>query len=208
MVYKDYLIRKLKIVSSTRLEASRRMYYLKVISTISLLMFSVAIIGLNLLVFINTDNKVFNNFITVITVILSTFALALTAVVNQMEYNERRIDFLNCGNKINELLEIILANNEKDIPKQDRCKYLEKYKIIIYSCKYNPSQLDFLRATTRDSYVNSLNMMLSECNKLKRTCWYYQIWLLIRCYVFDSSVIYILFIVASIASLILVPIII
>lgn len=189
------LIKKTKVTTACRFEASRRMNWSKRISTISVSMLSIYIIGINLLVFLpsyQNDEKA-TIIITLTTVILSVFVLAISLVINQMQYGEKELIYHTCGMELNRYLdELLILRSEETVIDLEKKKILVKrYNDILANSCLNHTQLDKEIAVNRSSFVKSMQKYDSNWEE---PCFIEFGWKLFRKYVLDASAIYLSFI--------------
>ncbi|MDD6472553.1 MAG: SLATT domain-containing protein [Bacteroidales bacterium] len=198
------LIRRVKITSAVRFEAHHRMQYMKNITTLSIAMLSIYIISLNLLVFIDKYKKLSNE-LTVVTVVLSTFVLAVSLVISQLQYGEREYIYHSCGMELNKFLDkLLLYKEEKHTLSFEQKKelYIE-YSDILKSYNLNHSGLDALVVTSKDDWVKTMENYGFTVYKTGR---WKKLWIWCRKYIFDASFIYLLLIILPpILSLVLLP---
>lgn len=187
------LIRRVKITAAVRFEAHHRMQYMKNVTTLSIAMLSIYIISLNLLVFID-NYKQYSNELTVVTVILSTFVLAVSLVISQMQYGEREYIYHSCGMELNKFLDELLLLKEEggNLTCEKKRELYIKYSDILKNYNLNHSGLDTLVVTSKDDWVKTMENYGFQVDK---TCWLGQRWIWLRRYVFDVSFIYLLLII-------------
>lgn len=160
--------------SSSRFEASRRMGRCKNASTLCVAMLSVEIIVINLLIFIprlNLDEDV----VTVVTVCLSTFVLALSLIISQLKYERREDSYHLCGIRLADLekrINIFEASGTA-ITYKDLSNFNDEYQSILRESNLNHSEIDMQQALR-----NSVEFKNSK------------IWLYIRWHFFKSDSIY------------------
>lgn len=187
------LIRRVKITSAVRFEAHHRLHYMKNVTTLAIAMLSIYIISLNLLVFID-KYKVYSDELTVVTVVLSTFVLAVSLVISQMQYGEKEYIYHSCGMELNKFLDKLLLYKEEECTlsfEQKKELYIE-YSDILKSYNLNHSGLDTLVVTSKDDWVRTMENYGFTVDKTRMM---EKLWIWCRKYIFDASFIYLLLII-------------
>lgn len=129
---------------NARFTASRKMRRNKYASNIMTTSLSAYIIIINLLVY--TDRfKAANAQITILTIALSILILAVTLMINQVEYRKKENNYHSCGvelDQLNQELKILLENASD--PSLDKKKeLLNKYYNILLKYNLNHTVFDY-----------------------------------------------------------------
>lgn len=147
---------KIWATKNARFTAYRRMKRNRVSSNVALSLLSVQIIAINLLVF--TDYfKIYSNSITIITIILSTFILVLSLLINQLQYESREKNYHNCGIDLDILNQKIKLRIEDEAPinLDENKDTLNEYSQILQKYSLNHTEFDHLWSTKMDrTWVN------------------------------------------------------
>lgn len=152
MYLKD-LSDKIWKTKNARFNAAQRMRRSRISSTASVALLSASIIAVNMLVFLNISesNK---TIITIVTVVLSTFALVMSLLISLLRYEYREDNYQQCGRELetlNQRLKIRIEDiqgGEKDkedvkSPNDDNMKYLGEYNDILKRFNLNHSEFDY-----------------------------------------------------------------
>jgi len=135
---------KLWITKGSRFNAYRRVKSIHLWSTVSIIMFSVYIIGINLLVFMSyfSDDNIIE-IITVVTIILSIFVLSISVFLNSRDYKVEYLNHHKMGIKITNLYsQVALLKDNKDLVKKIK-KIGKEYDRLLKCSHYNHSQIDY-----------------------------------------------------------------
>ena len=186
-MYLQELSDKIWRTKNARFIASKRMKRRHNSSTVSVALLSVSIIAVNMLAFLNIS-EIDKTVINIVTVVLSTFALVMSLLINHLRYEYREDNYHRCGielDHLNQRLKIRISelcvgnNNVNEIvsPNDDNLKYLDEYNAIL--SKYNLNHTEF-------DYKYSLIKNESKKDYTKLPIIYY--W--VRWNIFDISVLY------------------
>lgn len=161
---------------SARFTAYRRMKRNRDASKVAEAMLSASIIGISLIALQCQGLAIQMN---VITIILSTFLLALSLLFQGLGYEKRMENYHSCGNELNRLYRLmehdtkVLSEEEQ---KSKELEYLQQYEDILVNYNLNHTSFD---------YKYSLAQMKDEkvgfCSRN---------WLRLRYYVLDVYVLY------------------
>lgn len=161
---------------SARFTAYRRMKRNRDASKVAESMLSASIIGISLIAMQCQGLAIQMN---VITIILSTFLLALSLLFQGLGYEKRMENYHSCGNELNRLYRLmehdikVLSEEEQKTKELD---YLNRYEDILVNYNLNHTTLD-------NSY--SLTQMKDE-----KVGFWSRIWLCFRYYIFDVYMLY------------------
>lgn len=186
-MYLQDLSDKIWKTKNARFKAAQRMRRSRISSTASVALLSASVIAVNMLAFLNiSDND--KTIITIVTVVLSTFALVMSLLIALLRYEYREENYQQCGRELenlNQRLKIrineILADKkgEADVirTKEDDMKYLGEYNDILRRFNLNHSEFDY-----------SYSMMKAENDKDHGT--WLPFWYWVKWNMFDISVLY------------------
>lgn len=150
-MYLKELSDKIWKTKNARFIAAKRMKRSRNSSTVSVALLSASIIAVNMLAFLNIS-EFDKTIITIVTVVLSTFALVMSLLISHLRYEHREDNYHQCGielDHLNQLLtirinELCTGNNnanEIESSNEDNLKYLNEYNAIL--SKYNLNHTDF-----------------------------------------------------------------
>lgn len=152
-MYLKELSEKIWKTKNARFTASRKMKRRRISSTVLVAFLSASIIAVNMLAFLNISDE-YKIMITVVTIVLSTFALVMSLLISQLKYEYCENNYQECGIeldnlnqrlkiRIEELLPSVNRNGDIDSPREDNEKYLDEYNDILLKYKLNHSDFDF-----------------------------------------------------------------
>lgn len=143
-MYIEELSNKIWLTKKSRFVAYRRIKRRRYGSYAFLSLFSVLIIGINLLVFMpKFQDK--STEITILTIILSILILVVSLLITQANYQKREEDYLRCGEELdtlNEKLKIEIKNNSQ-LSKEEQIEWVDKYHNILEKYKENHTNFDY-----------------------------------------------------------------
>lgn len=185
-MYLQELSDKVWRTKNARFLAYHRMHRCYVSSTVCVAMLTVTIISVNMLAFFNVDDTQ-KTLISIVTVILSVFALAVSLLIAFMRYEYREENYHQCGIeldtfnqrlkiRINELQE---NSNADGIASsiEENTRFLEDYYAILKKYDQNHAEIDYLYSSLKSDQDSKRNFWL--------LLWYW-----IRYYIWDISVVY------------------
>lgn len=186
-MYLKELSDKIWTTKNARFLAAKRMNRRRVSSTVSVALLSASIIAVNLLAFLDTDSDQ-KTMITIVTVVLSVFALVMSLLITLLRYEFRENNYHQCGidlDHLNQNLKIRIdelakgQHNSDEIqsPKEDNTKFLKEYFDILKKYSLNHSELDYLYASIKAEEDKS-----QKCFR--------RFWLWFRWNVLDVNIIY------------------
>ena len=186
-MYLEKLSDKVWKTKNARFIASKRMKRSHNSSTVSVALLSASIIAVNMLAFLKVSEDA-KTIITIVTIILSTFALVMSLLITHLRYEYRENNYHQCGielDRLNQHLKIRISelcvdnNNVDEIvsPNEDNLKYLDEYNTILN--KYNLNHTDF------DYNYSSIK---AESNKDHKWWKLFYYWL--RWNIFDINTLY------------------
>lgn len=151
-MYLQDLSDKIWKTKNARFIAAQRMKRSRISSTASVALLSASVIAVNMLAFLNIgDND--KTIITIVTVVLSTFALVMSLLIALLRYEYREDNYQQCGRELeylNQQLKIrineILAEKkgETDVnSSKDDDFYLSEYTDILRKFNLNHSEFDY-----------------------------------------------------------------
>lgn len=161
--------------AASRFEASRRMQRCQNASTVCVAMLSLEIIVINLLVFIHSLHFR-EDVITVTTVCLSAFALALSLIISQFKYDTKAIEYHRCGVELANLEKRIMIYISSGKPESYKVmkRYNRQYDSIIKNSNLNHSTIDYDWAMIRSK--KSKGEGLSSFYECRKWVWTYIKW--------------------------------
>lgn len=180
---------KIWLTKQARFCAYRRMKRSRVSSTMATTLLPVDVLAINLIAFLPSQQcpKIQTN-ITVLTIILSVFILAMSLLVYLLDYSSREKNYHNCGvdlTNLNDKLRFEIKSMTSDKPEQQvKCineQYLADYQIIISKYNLNHSEFDYIYTSlqNKESDIKS--------NRVKKFWYKYLRW-----YIFDVNTLYLL----------------
>ena len=161
-----------------RFTAYRRMKRDRDASKVAEAFSSASIIAISL-ISLKVHNIELSNYISILTVILSTFLLVLSLLFSKLDYEKRMDNYHSCGNDLSRLYRFIHHDSNcltEEKQKEKELGYLNQYFDILK--KYN------LNHTTFDNEYVMLSITDSKINLWR---W---LWLKIRYYLFDIYMLY------------------
>lgn len=152
-MYLQDLSDKIWKTKNARFIAAKRMKRSRNSSTVSVALLSASIIAVNMLAFLNIS-EIDKTIITIVTVVLSTFALVMSLLISHLRYEYREDNYHQCGIeldhlnqrltiRINELCEGNNNLNEIVSPIEDNLKYLDEYNAILSKYNLNHTEFDY-----------------------------------------------------------------
>ena len=151
-MYLKELSNKIWKTKNARFIASKRMKRSRNSSTVSVALLSSSIIAVNMLAFLNIS-EIDKNIITIVTVVLSTFALVMSLLISHLRYEYREDNYHQCGIELDHLNqrlairinELCAGNNVDEIesPNEDNLKYLDDYNAILSKYNLNHTEFDY-----------------------------------------------------------------
>lgn len=173
-MYLEELSNKIWLTKKSRFVAYRRIKRRRYGSYAFLSLFSVLIIGINLLVFI-PDFQSKSTVITVLTIILSILILVVNMLITQANYQKREEDYLKCGEELdtlNEKLKIETQENSQ-FSKEEQIEWVNKYHYILEKYKENHTNFDYKYACILEEKNNMTCHIPSWLRKqYTRIVWY------------------------------------
>lgn len=138
---------------NARFIAGKRMKRSRNSSTVSVALLSASIIAVNMLAFLNISD-IDKTIITIVTVVLSTFALVMSLLISHLRYEYRENNYHQCGIELDHLNQRIKIrinelctgnNNVNEIvsPNEDNLKYLDEYNTILSKYNLNHTEFDY-----------------------------------------------------------------
>lgn len=209
-MYLERLSDKIWNTKNARFCASRRMKRSKTASAAAIALLSASTISINLLVYLpGIRENEFGEEVSIATIILSTFTLVLSLLVSILRYEDRERNYHSCGMDLTDLndrlqieIEEIKTRNAEVTPttliEQNR-SYLKKYNDILKKYNLNHTTFDYIYSSSDQKEMtcwpckknlSSSNNTNYNSTKKEKICWLCKIWLEIRWYVFDISVLY------------------
>lgn len=186
-MYLQDLSDKIWKTKNARFKAAQRMRRSRISSTASVALLSASVIAVNMLAFLNISdyNK---TIITIVTVVLSTFALVMSLLIALLRYEYREDNYQQCGRelenlnqrlkiRINEILAEKEGENDVKSPKDDDMNYLGEYNDILRRFNLNHSEFDY-----------RYSLMKAENDK-DYGCWL-PVWYWVKWNLFDVNVLY------------------
>lgn len=186
-MYLQDLSDKIWKTKNARFKAAQRMRRSRISSTASVAFLSASVIAVNMLAFLNISdyNK---TIITIVTVVLSTFALVMSLLIALLRYEYREDNYQQCGRelenlnqrlkiRINEILAEKEGENDVKSPKDDDMNYLDEYNDILRRFNLNHSEFDY-----------RYSLMKAENDK-DHGCWL-PVWYWVKWNLFDVNVLY------------------
>lgn len=185
-MYLEELSDKVWKTKNARFVACRRMKRSRNSSTVSVALLSFSIIAINMLAFFNVGEKI-NSVISIVTVVLSTFALVMSLLISHLRYEFREDNYQQCGRELDNLNQLIqikireLCEGNTSMPGkesslEDNLKYLNEYNAILAKFNLNHTDFDFKYSLlgTGESPIELLSLV-----KYK-----------LRWYIFDANMLY------------------
>ena len=151
-MYLKELSNKIWKTKNSRFIASKRMKRSRNSSTVSVALLSASIIAVNMLAFLNIS-EIDKIIITIVTIVLSTFALVMSLLISHLRYEYREDNYHQCGIELDHLNqrlairinELCAGNNVDEIesPNEDNLKYLDDYNAILSKYNLNHTEFDY-----------------------------------------------------------------
>ena len=151
-MYLKELSNKIWKTKNARFIASKRMKRSRNSSTVSVALLSASIIAVNMLAFLNIS-EIDKIIITIVTIVLSTFALVMSLLISHLRYEYREDNYHQCGIELDHLNqrlairinELCAGNNVDEIesPNEDNLKYLDDYNAILSKYNLNHTEFDY-----------------------------------------------------------------
>ena len=169
-MYLQELSDKIWKTKNARFIAAKRMRRSHNSSTVSVALLSASIIAVNMLAFFNIS-EINKTIITIVTVVLSTFALVMSLLISHLRYEYREGNYHQCGielDHLNQRLKIRINelcmgnNNVNEIisPIEDNLKYLDEYKAILSKYNLNHTEFDYNYSLFRAENERERNFLL------------------------------------------------
>lgn len=186
-MYLQDLSDKIWKTKNARFKAAQRMRRSRISSTASVALLSASVIAVNMLAFLNISDSD-KTIITIVTVVLSTFALVMSLLIALLRYEYREDNYQQCGRELenlNQRLKIRINEiqaekaGESDVksPKDDDMQYLGEYNDILRRFNLNHSEFDYCYSLMKAENDKDHGIWLSF--------WYWVKWNLL-----DVSVLY------------------
>lgn len=186
-MYLEKLSDKVWKTKNARFIASKRMKRSRNSSTVSVALLSASIIAVNMLAFLKVSEDA-KTLITIVTIILSTFALVMSLLITHLRYEYRENNYHQCGielDRLNQRLKIRISqlcvdnNNVDEVVNsdEDNLKYLDEYNTILNKYNFNHSDFDY--------YYSSLKAESEKDHKWWKLFYYWLRW-----NVFDINALY------------------
>lgn len=199
-MYLKELSDKVWTTKNARFMAAKRMHRRHVSSMVAVALLSASVIAVNLLALLNINDGM-KTMITIITVVLSVFALVMSLIITFLRYESHENNYHQCGielDQLNQRLKIRideLSKGQQNVasiqsPTADNTKYLDEYSGILKKFNLNHSELDFLYSS-----------MLSDESKKQGV--FKRIWCWFRWNVWDVNILYWLIAIIPVAVVIL-----
>lgn len=170
----ENLEKKIWKTRGARFNAHRRMRLNNLYSTLSVTFLTVSIIAMNLCIFL-PENQAKGTLVTILTIGLSVFVLAISQVIATREYGLRAINFHKCGCELSALLDELNILKIRKTVSEDKLKQLyEKYENILMKYDNNHSEIDVKRFKSQyPEYPLSRLQKFSICFQ-----WIFQVYLI------------------------------
>jgi len=186
-MYLQNLSDKIWLTRNARFNAAKRMKRNHISSTAAVALLSASVIAVNLLAFVSNVTEYQKTIITIVSVILSTFALVMSLLIALLRYQWREENYHLCGMELEDLnqqiqihideLKAKTTNKEKvDSSTEDNLRFQKKYSDILKKHGLNHTIFDYK--------YGSLNDERQRFNKTTR-CYLY-----LRMYFFDVNLLY------------------
>lgn len=161
-MYLQRLSDKIWLTRNARFNAAKRMKRNHISSTAAVALLSASIIAVNLLAFVSGVSESEKIFITIASVVLSTFALVMSLLVAFLRYEWRESNYHQCGQELENLNQRICIRIEeltskvdnKDgvvSPTVDDLRFLESYTSILKKYNLNHTRFDYDYGSLSDS---------------------------------------------------------
>lgn len=197
-MYLKKLSDKIWQTRNARFNAAKRMKRNHISSTASVALLSASVITVNLLTFIEEMNDSYKAYITIASVIFSTFALVMSLLISLLRYEWRKDNYHQCAMELEALNQLVqirideLASNSFDVdnvvsPKEDNLEFQGRYSAIMQKYNLNHTIFDWQYGRLSNS-DNALN-------------WLTKTWLIFRMYIWDIYILYWLIALVPIVAL-------
>lgn len=170
-MYLDELSNKIWATKNSRFVANKRIKRRRYGSFALLSLFSVFIVGINLLVFIPIF-QIKGTEITILTIIVSTLILVGNQLMVLANYQKREDDYLKCGKELdalNQKLQIEIDSNPKP-SKENQIEWVDKYQNILNIYEENHTDLDYEYFDCKYKYKKDTNKWFKKklllCSKI------------------------------------------
>jgi len=145
-MFLENLSEKVWATKGARFVASKRMRRNRIASNAATLFLSSCIIAINLLAFMPkfASNK---DEITLFTIVLSSFCLVTTAIINSLNYSHREEEYHKCGlklDKLNSRIRLFIENEDKEQYKEQCKLFVEEYDEILSRYQFNHTHFDWV----------------------------------------------------------------
>lgn len=170
----ENLEKKIWKTRGARFNAHRRMRLNNLYSTLSVTVLTVSIIGMNLCIFL-PDYQSKSTLVTLLTIGLSVFVLAISQLIAAREYGLKAINFHKCGCELSALLdELSILKVRKTVSEQELKQIFEKYEALLIKYDNNHAGIDVkqFKAQHPKEYSLSRRQILFICLQ-----WIFQIYL-------------------------------
>ncbi|TDQ22668.1 SLATT domain-containing protein [Tenacibaculum caenipelagi] len=168
------LNKKIKETKGSRFVAAKRLEDIDTWSSLTINIFSVYIIVVNLLVLIEPRPAFLTgNFITFITVSFSILILVLSNIINARNYKSKSTEYHNCGTQLSVLSDkLYFYINGLTTPNIYDIKNISKdYNVIIQKSNLNHKSIDF-------DYYRMKRINDEEYNYIKNKNWFiFKVWI-------------------------------
>jgi len=153
----------------------------------SVALLSASVIAVNLLAFVEGVDNSYKSLVTIISVVLSTFALVMSLLVTLLRYEWRENNYHNCAmelENLNQKIQIFIEDkksdsnnsNEDSCSKEDNSSFQKLYADILSRYNLNHTMFDYDYGSLSDSS--------------REISWMCKLWLSMRMYLFDVYIIY------------------
>lgn len=140
----ESLKRKVWITRGARFNAQRRLETHDLLSSLSISLLTVSVIGFNLLPFWDSDISSLK--VGIFTLFLSIFILSISQFISAREFKVKAIRFHDCGRELGGFLERLeIALTEKDVSTETLNKLSQEYQNLIFQYDINHTSLDAFR---------------------------------------------------------------
>ncbi len=148
--------KKVWLTKGARFNAYRRLRSKLEWSTYSIIIFSVYIIALNSLVFIEPFNSSYTaGVITIINIVLSVFILAISIHINSKDYKVESLSHHECGKELAGIYNKLASIIDREEYSYDIGEYIERYQVIINNHQYNHEPIDLSKVLIDDREIET-----------------------------------------------------
>ena len=171
-MYLNELSEKVWMTKNARFCAAKRMCRNRISSTASVSLLSASVIAINMLAFLNIGTRE-KTIITIVTVILSTFALVMSLLISILRYEYRENNYHQCGldlEHLNQQLKIKileLSSQGMESSEEDNKKYLEDYDAILRKYNLNHTDFDFQYSKFKAIDIREKSLLKNICYWIK-----------------------------------------